>query len=407
MLAVATLSVLAANQPYFIGTCDKDALEYKVGEKMKFSINLVDKDGKIIEGQKLQWRVSKDNGTPEVGEGVSSKEPFVITTKLDKPGFARVTVTPVDENGKRVKNMDLYDGGACAGFNDIKQITPEPKDFDAFWAKQLNALNKVPMKCEKEDVSNKDYARKGFKTYILTISCLGKPAKAWLTFPENAKAGTLPIRMFVHGYGVSRINPSYDPKAICLSVARHSYELGQTPEYYAAQKKVLQGFGIVMQPNTNPEENYFKFMILRDIRALQFTKTMPLWNKKDIAVSGGSMGGFQSVFVAALDKDVTACFPTVPWMCNLNGEKEGKQKALFAPQYRHLPSALYFDTTNAIKRVKCPVFITARLGDYVCPPSGVTILYHNAKKAKLEFAQNGTHPYKSPWKDNPVYKKSK
>ena len=407
MLVVATISVLAAKQPYFIGTCDKDALGYKVGEKMKFSINLVDKDGKIIEGQKLQWRVSKDNGSAETGEAISSKAPLDITTVMEKAGFARVTVTPVDENGKRMKDMDLYDGGACAGFNDIKQITPEPKDFDAFWAKQLSALAKVPMKCDKKDVSDQEYAKKGYKTYILTLDCLGKPAKAWLTMPENAKPNSLPIRMLVHGYGVSRINPSYAPNTITLSVARHSYELGQPKEYYDAQKNILKGFGIVAQPNVDPEKNYFKFMILRDIRALQYTKTLPEWNKKQISVHGGSMGGFQSVFVAFLDKDITSCHPAVPWMCNLNGEAEGKQKALFAPYYKHLPSALYFDSTNAVKRVKCPVHITARLGDYVCPPSGVTILYHNAPKATLEFAQNGTHPYRSPWKNNPVYKKSK
>ena len=80
MFAVATIAFAAKQQlqPYFIGTCDKDALGYKVGEKMKFSINLVDKDGKIIEGQKLQWKVSKDNGKTEVGEAVSGKAPLVI-----------------------------------------------------------------------------------------------------------------------------------------------------------------------------------------------------------------------------------------------------------------------------------------------------------------------------------------
>ena len=107
-----------------------------------------------------------------------------------------------------------------------------------------------------------------------------------------------------------------------------------------------------------------------------------------------------------LDKDVTKGSPNIPWMCNLNGKAEGKQRALCAPEY--IPEVLYFDSTNAIKRVKCRVEITARLGDYVCPPSGVTILYNNANKnTTLEFAQNGTHPYRSPWKKNPVYKKSK
>ena len=404
MFAVATIAFAAKQQlqPYFIGTCDKDALGYKVGEKMKFSINLVDKDGKIIEGQKLQWKVSKDNGKTEVGEAVSGKAPLVIITQLDKPGFARVTVTPVDENGKRANAMDLYDGGACAGFDDIKEMTPEPKDFDAFWAKQLSALAKVPMKCDKKEVSS---SKKGFKTYILTLDCVGKPAKAWLTIPENAKPNSLPIRMYVHGYGVSRINPTYDHRSISLSVARHSYELGQPKEYYDEQKKILKGFGLRKHINKNPENNYFKFMILRDLRALQYTKTLPEWNKKDISVSGGSMGGFQSVFIAALDKDITSCYLGVPWMCNLNRVAEGKQKALFVPEY--IPEVLYFDSTYAAKRVKCKVDIMAYLGDYVCPPAGITILYHNLPKATLSFAQNGTHPYRSPWAKNPVYKKSK
>jgi len=401
IIAYAAIAAAAAKQPYFIGSCDKDALSYKAGETMTFALNLVDKDGKIIEGQKINWRRSGDDGKVETGSAVSAKEPFVIATSIDKPGFVRITATPVDENGKRIKDMDLYDGGACAEFDSIKQITPEPTDFDAFWKKQLAALAKVPMKCDRKEVEG----RKGFKTYILTIDCVGKPAKAWLTIPENAKPKSLPIRMHVHGYGVSKLNPPYAPDAITLSVARHSYELGQPDEYYAAQKKILSGFGLKKAVNVNPENNYFKFMLLRDVRALQYTKTLPEWNRKDISVGGGSMGGFQSIFMAYLDKDITACYPVIPWMCNLNGTAEGKQRSLFAPEY--VPQVLYFDSTNAVKRVKCPITIVAYLGDYVCPPSGITILYHNAHKAKLTFWQNGTHPYRSPWPDNKSYTRSK
>ncbi len=401
MFVVATVVAVAAKQPYFIGTCDKDALEYKLGETMKFSINLVDKDGKIIEGQKLNWRRQGDDGKTMTGSAVSSKEPLMIETSINTAGFVRITVTPVDDNGKRIKDMDLYEGGACADFKNLKQVTPEPADFDAFWAKQLVALDKVPMNVDRKEIEGK----KGFKVYELTIDCVGKPAKAYLSIPENAKEKSLPIRMFVHGYGVSRINPPYDAKAVCLSVARHSYKLGQSDEYYKEQKIILNRFGLDKKINQNPENNYFKFMILRDIRALQYAKTLPEWDRKSITVQGGSMGGFQSIFVAALDKDVTLCCPNVPWMCNLNGVAEGKQKALFAPQYT--PEILYFDSTNAAKRVKCPMQITARLGDYVCPPSGVVILYNNTPKASLEFSQNGTHSYRTPWDKNPIYKISK
>ena len=397
----AAIAAFAANS-YFIGSCDKDALGYKPCEKMKFSLQIQNDKGEIVEGTKVKWMRRGDDNVTKSGTAVSGKEPIVIETSIDKPGFVRITVTPVDDQGKKIKDIDVFDGGACAAFDKIVQSTPEPNDFDAFWKKQLSYLKKVPMKCDKKEIAGKA----GYKTFELTIDCVGKPAKAYLTYPENAADKSLPLNVQVHGYGVSRINPTYNPNAICLSVARHSYKLGQSDEYYKQQKIELSGFGLRAKNNVNPENNYFRNMLLRDLRAIQYAKTLPQWNKKDISVAGGSMGGFQSVFIAALDKDITNCYLHVPWMCNLNGTAEGRQKALFAPEY--IPQVLYFDSTNAIKRVKCPVKIVAKLGDYVCPPSGVTILFHNCKsKVDLEFWQNGTHPYTSPWKHNLVYKRSK
>lgn len=402
IFVATSIFAFGAKQPYFIGTCDKDPLSYKIGEQMTFSVNLVDKDGNILEGQKLKWKLTKDcSDEVKEGEIISSKKPLVLSTKMFAPGYARLTVIPVDANGNRLKNMDIFDASACAGFEHIRQITPEPKDYDAFWAKQISELNKIPIKCYKKEVEGK----KGYKTYILTIDCVGAPAKAWLTIPENAKPNSLGIIMNVHGYGVGLIKPTYYPYAITLSVERHSYELNQPKEYYDNQRKLLRNFGLKKNENKNPENNYFKNMILRDIRALQYTKTIAEWNKKDITVFGGSMGGFQAIFVASLDKDITKCGAAVPWMCNLNGENEGKIKSHFKPDF--IPEILYFDSTNAVKRIKCPIRITARLGDFGCPPSSITILYHNAKNATLEFEFNGGHTYKSPWKDNKVSKKSK
>jgi cephalosporin-C deacetylase-like acetyl esterase len=67
----------------------------------------------------------------------------------------------------------------------------------------------------------------------------------------------------------------------------------------------------------------------------------------------------------------------------------------------------YYDIVNHAKRVKCPVTISAGLGDYVCPPSGVAILYNNIKSPKsLEVTQGKKHGdfgYKAP-KDNQSFK---
>ena len=139
-------------------------------------------------------------------------------------------------------------------------------------------------------------------------------------------------------------------------------------------------------------------MLLRDIRAIQYAKTLPEWDGKNIKVSGGSMGAFQSIFVAMLDQDITYCDVFIPWLSNVNGEAEGRMKSICLPEY--VPALLYYDISNAI--------ISARLGDYECPPSGIAVLFRNAKgRMVLDFSQNGTHGYSSPWSGNPVYRKSK
>ena len=54
----------------------------------------------------------------------------------------------------------------------------------------------------------------------------------------------------------------------------------------------------------------------------------------------------------------------------------------------------YFDTANFAKRIKCPIYIEAGLGDYICPPSGVTAMYNGiTAPKKITFVQNRTHSY--------------
>ena len=86
----AAACALSAQQ-YFVGNCDKDALSYKCGEPMNFQIGLFE-DGKPVVGQKLVWEINTDDGTSAKGEAVSAQQPLKLSTKCDKPGFARVKV---------------------------------------------------------------------------------------------------------------------------------------------------------------------------------------------------------------------------------------------------------------------------------------------------------------------------
>ncbi|MBO5255049.1 MAG: acetylxylan esterase [Opitutales bacterium] len=235
---------------------------------------------------------------------------------------------------------------------------------------------------------------KKHNVYELTVNCLGKPAKAWLSIPKNSDKKTLPIDISLYGYGVGRELPHIVDNAIGLRVARHSCELMREGKYYDALKKgELKGFGLSARINENPENCYFKFMVLRDYRTLYWVKKNVVeWNGKDITVRGGSMGGFRSIFLSYLDKDRTLCLPHVPWMTDLWASDNNTTRQACESKPKWTPSIRYFDSTFAIKRVKCPVFITAWLGDYVCPPAGIMVLYNNSKtKTSIDFGQNGIH----------------
>lgn len=111
---------VSASNAYFAGSCDGDALGYKIGEKMKFSLRILDDRGNAVKGQKFKWVRRGDDGITESGTAVSGKEPVVIETSIGVAGFVRITATPVDNSGKRAKNCDAFDGGACAGFGEIR-----------------------------------------------------------------------------------------------------------------------------------------------------------------------------------------------------------------------------------------------------------------------------------------------
>jgi len=135
-------------------------------------------------------------------------------------------------------------------------------------------------------------------------------------------------------------------------------------------------------------------MSLRVMRALQYVKTLPQWNGKDLLVSGGSQGGLQTIWAAALDSDVTEADAVVPWGCDIGG-KENFNRHFGGWHLPYTRAMDYFDCINMAKRIKCKMVISrAGLGDYVCPPSGIAVMYNNLKCDKtIRWHQNNEHGY--------------
>ena len=380
----------------FTGTTDKNPLLYKAGEEVRFTVTLVDRDknNAPVPGRRLKWVRRGDDGKTESGEALSD-QPLVVRTSIGKPGFVRLTVNVLDGAGQIVKGAKhAFDGGAGA---DVAKIPawPKPADFDAFWDAEVKRLLAQPYQVKLSPVEWRDKRTAVYKFEITTYPG-ERPATGLIGYPVNAKPKSLSLIVSTIGYGFGRYwvtNSRILEGNIWMTLARQGEDPIREPEYYEKLKKnEMKNF--CFRHNNDKRKNDFYQMIIRNLRAVQYAKSRPEWNGKSLLVTGGSMGGFQAVALAALDPDVTRCQATIPWVADLAGESKFKRMGGWRPAFTETLG--YFDTANLATRVKCPVSMEIGLGDYICPPSGQMILFRNLKGPKtMKVNQNFGHgaPY--------------
>lgn len=380
---------------YFLGDTDKNPLTYETNETMVFDVTLFG-DGEVISAPYLKYEITADDGQSSEGYVEAPLGKATIEASCSKAGYVRLKVTPCDseKNVISASNISIFEGGACADFDSIEQSMTEPSDFDAFWAEQVTLLDGVtPTATESNLVSGHNYT--DFDVYDVKIACVdgSRPVSGYISVPKNAQAGSLKLKAVYQGYGVDSASITCNAGYITFYINPHGIENGREAQYYADLKAgELSGFGF--SGNTPAENSYFRNMILRDLQGVRYLKSAyaDLWNGVDIEIQGGSMGAFQATAVASLLGDeATKLSIQIPWMCDAGAETQGRLGG-WRPSY--CDDLRYYDTVNFAKRVKAPVDITAGLGDYICPPSGITVLFKAITADKtLTFIQNKTHGY--------------
>ncbi len=411
---ILTKDVTTKMNGYFDGTCEKDALTYKLNEEIKFNISLYNKDGEIIGCPKFSYTITGDDGQKisDTVDGTSGT--LTLTTKLTKAGFVRVVVKAVELDGKTaIEGFDTYEGGAGADLKNVTQSLAEPSDFDEFWEAQIQRLPSFTL----GDVKLTEIAtdKSNFVAYDVEIPCVdgSKPATGVLTMPKNASAGSLSAEIQFYGYGHNvAAEPVFKTGTIVINVNSHGLKNTGMPDsyytdYQAEITKDGKKFGFYTEDNKNPETCYFLNMHLRNIQLARYILAMPEYNGKGIVMSAGSMGAMQAIALAAnIGNNAKQLKIMYPWLSDIGGKSTGKVASIFQPETVDADGnviaegLLYFDSVNFAKRVSCPVTLGARLGDYTCPPSGMVVIYKAfaSNDKSLEFRQNATHGYVSPVK---------
>ncbi|MBE6372097.1 MAG: acetylxylan esterase [Lentisphaerae bacterium] len=370
------------------GKTDKSPLSYQPGEEMIFSFEADFGDVKPGKWSLVYERKGDDHRT--FSGKVPADQPLTVKTSIAGPGFVNVNVYLVNGRGTRLTKLDYRNKQAPIGFFagagvhiETLRDCGEPEDFDEFWAKQKKRLELVPFKDQTERILEKEMAD-GF-IYAVSIPAPGpRPATGYMTIPRGAKKKSLPILITFNGYGLIRqLTPeSIMPGCIHLHINAHGQKLGQSDAYYEEFfKSICTGnvsYTYDPELNKNPETCFFNGMVMRVLRALEYLKTCPEWDGRNITASGNSQGGLQTMWAAALDKDVTKATPAVTWCCDMAGSaKANRLSGLYPIAYQ--PALDYYDPVFMAKRITRAEVTILRggLGDYNCPPTGVAISYLN------------------------------
>lgn len=384
---------------YFKCQTNKNPLNYKCGEKIVFTIS--SKDNCIdVPCDYIHWKLAGDDG--KFSENLGSckpGEPLVLETTLDKPGFVHLTCTAFTEGAVPDPSFDVLDAGAGADVDQLAYCDTIPNDFDEYW----NAIEQLVANFAFEVLLKEPVTKgvpDGFQAYELRISTPdGRPASGFVSIPK--KEGKYPILITFNGYGFAGAALSYNPDTITAHFNAHGFEndlpnIELRKKYYheLVKNPNQQSYGFDPEENASNQKTYWRNMMIRNLIALKYLKTLPAWDGKNIRARGGSQAALQATTLAAHDRDVNFLEIHVPWFCNLNAEHHG---FLAGWRPRFAEGLRYFDTVAQATRVKCPVTIVAKLGDYICPPSTIMTLYnHFSTKKQLCFIQAGTHSYNPP-----------
>lgn len=388
---------------YFKCITNKSPLEYSCDENIIFNI-YAREDGVDLSGIEVRWELLGDDGGRMGGSNyIDADNPLELKYSLNRPGFVHLICKAIKSNGEILEDFDQLDAGAGADIDKLEYIDTVPRDFDDYWKKIENLVADFPLEILflKKETKNVQNGYKAFDVQIKTPS--GRPASMCVTVPIGNKK--YPIRLAFMGYGIMPAYYEYIEDTICACINAHGIENNKTAEELMKLYNVkgdLLSYGFDKLENESKMNNYWRGMMIRNLIALKFLKTIPEWNKKDIISLGGSQGALQAVTVAAHDSDVTRVFAYIPWFCNIKADKYGYLKG-WRPEFAE--GLRYFDTVAHGMKLKCPITICARLGDFVCPPASVMTFYNSIKcKKDIEFEQGSTHSYVHPEPEKFVYR---
>ena len=396
------LSLLApgAETAVMVVAPDRINCLYEVGETARLTVCAEGTNGVKLARGVLSVRVdnfgNREILTREID--LAKENPFQLSVTRDAPGFIRLGVTSKDKTlavrNNAGQGAGTYTYGVAFSPTKIQPGTPEPADFDAFWAEAIRKLDEtVPVDAKMELVPEKskgpcNYYRISFASYG------GRRVYGWLSEPKDLSKGPFPVRVSVPGAGIGALGTGTPGNEISCTMNVHSYAQPEGPggyssperqRLYAAQdERFAKPCGVKRYCQAGihkSREDYFYYASILGInRAFNWLATRPECDKRNFTYSGTSQGGGFGLMMTALNKNITKSCIFVPAITDLMGYRQEDRQSGWPrlieaqrPENRAAAEkwAPYFCGVNFARRISCPVRFVVGFADVVCTPNGV------------------------------------
>ncbi len=388
---------------------DKPDGYYKVGEETVCTATLMN-DRKPAVGETLRCTVKRERDILKRDEFACDGHAVTIKASMDRPGWLFFGFEIIGKDGHplqgegifkhRMKPTIVGEIGAMYDAGKIKALDSRPADFDAYWASCRLKLDQVPLDPKLVEVNVPAGFQGKAKCYSVEVKCLGRtPVTGYLAVPEGAKSKSLPacvdyLSMVWKDASRTVALETASKGALAFYASWHGLPTGKTDEEYQEIARTWYEEG-GKAGDTDRDTWFGHDMFFRVMRALDFIKSRPEWNRKELVVRGGSLGGIQTIAAAALDRDVTVAVVSVPSGCEYNGYKQGRDAAALyrgkeavariEADPRRAVTLAYHDGVNFAPRIACDIYVCTGFADELCTPSSVFAFYNALPATTRKF----------------------
>ncbi|QFK72014.1 acetylxylan esterase [Pradoshia sp. D12] len=285
----------------------------------------------------------------------------------------------------------------------------KPANFDEFWDKQLEELERLPLDYELERVEIPSRVADFYNLYFIGVE--GARVRCQYVCPKQVN-GKIPGMLMFHGYhgdsGDFGDKVSWAAEGFSVLAMDCRGQGGLSENNSKVKGTTMKGL-IIRGVEEGPESLYFRSVFLDTVQAARILMSMDEVNEEEIYIQGASQGGALSLVCAALEPRVKKVVAQYPFLSDyrkafeFNITSSAYEELHYWFRFRdpmHEREDEFFNTLEYIDlqhfapRIKAEVKWAIALEDDVCYPAQQFAVYNQitSPKEMIIFPEYG-HEY--------------